>query len=567
MAWDQDAEREFWRRKCLDSFWFFFCYCYGYWTNPRGGGGTSPWLDEHTHRPLCDWYERHVKEWLADRKAGRGKLKKLMIVVPRDFGKTTLLAQAGQAWLHLHDKELATYTGCETATRAKEILSGIKSVIGGEDRYARYTWLYGNERHPKRSWKLDSVVTASRTNLTRRDASYGVWAVESGLVGMHPDVCFLDDPNTYERMESNKDWLDVVNRHIDTLVPVFQRDSLWVFTLTRYGDGDHAGKNVEHEGVVTCEGMPMPGLKLDPNGLWHVFFMDAVDDNEIPIMPKIWPKERIESFMRRNPERYWAQVRNNPTQTPYNVLTRSQADRMVVGPKEIDLKKLRVSLHFDTAFNSPMRKQRGDYSVISAVGHEPKTGVCVFLGARASRDWTIKEFDTELVASINEWRAKCARVMCMTDEEDIGGKPGIWEAHVHTALVSGGIKQIPKLILIKRDNRRKAERLAQAAGLWRDGKMKILKDSLGSEVLLDQMSKIGKSSHDDIADATSECFNKQVYTAVWSGGAETEGKMSANPFDDVLKPGPNQAEACERVAKMWDEREQMANMWPDVICP
>jgi hypothetical protein len=571
MGWDINAEREFWRRKCIDSFWYFFRVAYGYDYNPKGAAGPSPWMEEKTHKPLCDWFEHHALEWLAARKAGRGKQKKLMVIVPRDFGKTTLLAAGGQAWLHLHDPELATYTGCETITRGREILSSIKSVIGGEDRHARYTWLYGSQKHLKRRWKLDAVVTAARTNLSRRDASYGVWAVESGLVGMHPDCCFLDDPNTYERMDRDKEWLDIVNRHVDTLIPVFQKDALWVFTLTRYGEGDHAGKSIKHEGVRSVTGMPMPGLKVEEDGSWDLFFLDAQDEAGTPTMPLIWPPERIKDFERRNPTRYWAQVRNNPVQNPYNILPYSAVERMVCDDKDVDLKKLRVSLHFDTAFKNVRRRARGDYSVVSAVGHEPKTGVCVFLGAHGSTDWDSERFAKQFCDDIKFWRSRCARVSCMTDEDDIGGKPGVWEAFVKTKLMSAGIALLPPLLMINRSNNmRKEERLANVAALWRDGRMKLLRGAAGLDVLMRQMSQIGTAQdNDDYMDATADCFNKQVYNTVWPSVSTdgTEHKHSSNPFDEILKGGAATVNAAERIAKEYSEKELIRQQFVDVICP
>ena len=568
MAWDSTAEREFWRRKCLDSFWWHFRYAYGYDFNPRGAAGKKPWMEEFTHKPLFDWLEKHTREWQADRESGAGRAKKLMVVVPRDFGKTTI-GGALLTWLHLYDPELATYIGCETITRAREILANIKSVIGGEDRYSRFSWLYGSQKHPKRRWKLDAVVTSSRTNLTRRDASYGLWAVESGLVGMHPDACLFDDPNTYERMERQGDWLDIVNRHIDTLVPVFQSDALWIFMATRYGDGDHIGRTIKQEGVRSCSGMPMQGLKIEPDGLWDLFFLDAQDAEDKPTMPRIWPQWRIDNFVRRNPTRYWAQVRNNPTQTPYNVLPRSAAGRLVVESKDIDQKKLRVSYHFDTAFKTPRRRARGDYSVISRVGHEPKTGVCVFLGARGSIEWDSEQFAKELIDLIKQDRANGLRVMCMTDEQDIGGKPGVWQAFIQTVLRGGSIERPPELLLLDRDSRRKEERLAAAAALWRDGRMKLLKDAPGLEMLMEQMTKISMSDHDDYADATSDCFNKAVYSVVWpSVAAEPEKvRIGDNPFDDVLKPGPRGVIAAEKIAKMYADQEALGNQFSDVIAP
>jgi len=311
----------------------------------------------------------------------------------------------------------------------------------------------------------------------------------------------------------------------------------------------------------------MPGLKLETDGLWHLFFLDAQDEQERPIMPRIWPQDRIDTFIRRNPERYWAQVRNNPTQTPYNVLPRSYIERMVVD--KFDVRGTRVSLHFDTAFKSPRRKARGDYSVISAVAHEPKTGVCVFLGANGSTEWDSEKFGKELVASINKWRGLGARVVCMTDEADIGGKPGVWQAFILTVLRSAGVQNPPELITLTRDTKRKSERLANVAALWRDGRMKLLKDAPGLETLIDQMTKIGKSDHEDYADATADCFNSVVYSVIWpkGPGEGPAARISANPFDDVLKPTPEGAAAAERIAKMYDDAQAVRWMENDVVVP
>src|SRR6476660_9525199 len=103
MKWNPEAERQFWRRKCYDSFWWFFKQPWGYDYNPKGAMSQKPWLDEITHKLFCDWFQHHALEWLAWRKAGINKAKKLLVVVPRDWGKTTLGPQAGQAWLHVRD--------------------------------------------------------------------------------------------------------------------------------------------------------------------------------------------------------------------------------------------------------------------------------------------------------------------------------------------------------------------------------------------------------------------------------------------------------------------------------
>src|SRR5262245_51618678 len=406
-GWNVTADREYWRHKCLDSFWWFFRHAWGYDFNPKGAVGSRPWLDEGSHKPACDWFEGHVKAWLKARKSGKSYALRLLIVVPRDWGKTTLFTQAGQTWLHLWDPELATYTGCETTTRAVEVLSGIKAVISGDDKYSRFAWLYGNQRNNNRIWKQDSIVTAARTNLTRRDASFGTWAVETGLVGLHPDGCFFDDPNTYEQISRKGDWLMTVNQHLDSLIPVFQSDAIWCLTGTRYGDNDHIGKSLLYEGCASISGMPMPDVKVKKDGLWHVFFMDAEDDafpfsdDRHFIMPKIWSRDRINSFKKRNEVRYYAQVRNNPTISPHNILSPGFCSSLVTPRDGIDFKKMRVSIHIDTAFRQLERKVNRDFTVISQVGHfMDGTGRVMFLGAKTDDNWTTNDLGENLIGTI-----------------------------------------------------------------------------------------------------------------------------------------------------------------------
>jgi len=569
MRWNSEAERDYWRHKCLDNFWWFFRYAWGYDFNPKGDAGSRKWLDESTHKPACDWYQDHCLKWIRDRREGRGDQLKLIIIVPRDWGKTT---QAGQAWLHLHDPELATYTGCETTTRAREVIDGIKAAISGDDRYSRLAWLYGGQRHPNRTWKADSIVTAARTNLTRRDASYGTWAVESGMVGLHPDGCFFDDPNTYEQMKRKGDWLITVNSHLDSLIPVFQSDAIWVLTGTRYGDGDHIGKSLKAEGAATVSGMPMPGIKPTKDGLWHVFFMDAEDDS-LPednpkhfVMPRIWSPSRVKSFKKRNPVRYYAQVRNNPTRSPHNILDREICSSFIKPRSEIDLKKLRVSIHLDTAFRQLDRKTRGDMTVIAAVGHMADgSGRCVYLGAAASPDWDTNEVGTELIKMIRKYRSECSRIMCMTDEEEIGGKPGLWPAWLQNLFQTNRV-QMPTIHILNRSKQQKDERLREVAALWLDKRMILMEGAEGLEDLIDQMCKIGLTEYNDYADAVADCFHKEVYRSVFLTEAGIKEK-DRNPFDEVLKPGGLGDLAAEEIAKKYEDKLAVyAHNW-DVVQP
>lgn len=572
MPWNIEAERDYWRHKCLNSFWWFFKYAWGYDFNPKGAAGGRPWADEASHRPACEWFQEHALKWITDRKAGNGHQTKLIIIVPRDWGKTTLFTQAGQVWLHLHDPELATYTGCETITRASEVLEGIKAVISGEDKYSRFSWLYGNQRHINRAWSKKVAITAARTNMTRRDASFGTWAVESGMVGLHPDGCFFDDPNTYEQIQRKSNWMQMVNSHLDSLIPVFQQDAIWCLTGTRYGDGDHLGKSIRTEGALTVSGMPMKHVDPRPDGQWHVFFMDAendaypLSDPRHFVMPKIWNLDRINAFKSRNPVRYYAQVRNNPTESPYNVLSFDFCSKLIKPRSEIDLRKLRVSLHLDTAFRLAEYREKSDYNVVSAVGHMTDgTGRCVYLGARAAPDWDTNELGRALIAAVKEWRQQCARISCITDEQSMNHKPGVWEAWIANLFQSNRIPMPHFHILPRVNNASKEARLREAAAMWLDGRMILMEGAEHLDMLVDQMVKIGMTEHDDIADATANCWSRDVYRSVYM--TETGiMKERRNPFDDVLKPGGIGDQAADEIAQRFED-ERLFNASFDVVQP
>lgn len=565
---DHRAEIEFWKLKCRQSLYWFFREAWGYDRNPKGALAAAPWLTD-LHKDMADWFTFHAKEWMRDRALGLGRPKKILAVVPRDFGKTTLLAQAGQAWLHTLDKELATYTGCDTLARAREILNGIKMVISGADPYANYVRMYGDQFHKDRKWKIDGIVTADRTNLTRRDDSYGVWAVGTGMVGLHPDGGFFDDPNTYELMARHSDWLDVVNDHLATLIPVFQKDAFWCLTATRYGDGDHVGTILRNEGCASVTGMPMPDIKPDPSGAWHVFFLDAEDAEGRPTMPSIWPAHRIKTFRDTNIVRYYAQVRNNPKLSPYKVLSEDDIKRMYIEPLPRErLRRLRVSLHSDTAFKDPKRRARGDMNVIAAVGHEPRTGKCIYLGSLYDKDWQSKAYGEALIQQVKLWRGATAGVFAMSDEEEIGGKPGAWPAFLETIFKLAGVRMPTLLTLRRRQDRTKEDRLTEVASLWSAGRMELVRGSPGLEQLTEQMGNIGLTRNDDFADAVADCFNKQVYNAVWAETASANARQQNNPFDEVLKQNGLGDIAAEKIAAEYDrKRQEFDGVYFDAVHP
>lgn len=529
-TWDTRIERALLADACQQSFWTFAREAYGIANNPRGG-----WLTERVHKPLCDWFEKHVKEWLEARKAGGRDQKHLMILIPREFGKTTLITNAGLLWMHTLDPELSTYIGSENKELAIQFLNPIKASISGEDPYQKFTWLYGNWFHKDRVWKSEEVVHGARVNIAIRDPSFGIWGVATGLTGRHPDVICLDDPISYERLESDSGWLQTVNQHIDSLIPVLQGNGLRIVIGTRYADGDHFGSLLRTLGCRSISGMPYDEAEPKADGIFDVYYLSGRDLRRNPVLPEVWSATRLNEFEKRNSLKYYAQIENDPHTGSHVPLTRRQIDQLWVKREDVP-RNLRVSVHCDTAFKYRERAARGDSSVIAMWGHaRDGSGEVYFLGAYGSNSWRVEQFNDRLIITLQELKRQGRWPFKLTDEAEVGGKAGTWELTIQSWCHAAGLPT-PPLLLIHRAGKKKIARLTEAASFWVDRKVRLVEDAPGAEELIGQMLKIGTSEHDDYADCCSDVFHKEVYVPTRLAAGD-EPFDPVRPYDEFLQPG------------------------------
>lgn len=524
------------RRKCRDSFWQFLLYCFGAYYNPKG----KRWLDPSIHKPLCDWFQAHTLEWLAQRKDGKGTSKSLIILVPRDVGKTTVITQAGMLWLHLQDPDISTYLGSERTDFAMDLLSPIKSIMNGDDAHSRFAWLYGSWEDKSRAWSQGQVVHAARINMSRKEPSFGTWGVESGITGKHPDVLCLDDPVSYEKLAAYGNWLQIVNDHMDSLVPVLPADGLMILVGTRYHDGDHFGVAISKEGVCSVDGMSMQDVKIKEDGRWHAYFLSARDLEGKPTIPSVWDEKRLSDYKRRNPLRYSAQVLNDPMNAESNPVTRTKIESKYVEDKDVP-RNLRITLHFDTAFKTTEQQAHGDYTVLCQMGHsQDGTGAVYFLGAWGSNRWKGEDFGEQLVARVQQIRTAGKRISLMTDEQSPGGKGDTWELLLKNWFANAGII-MPPFIVLPRGGKRKVVRHIEAANFIMDDKVFFAKSAPGLELLVNQLCKIGNSEHDDYIDAFADCFNPRCYQVMHRAGhlaahpEDADPAALRHPMDSYLK--------------------------------
>jgi hypothetical protein len=533
--WSTDDEISLLRHFCLKDFWTFFLVAFGAGDNPK----AQRWIDPYVHRPLAQWFQKHIDEWLEEREAARlagrdPKQKYLAIVVHREVGKTTLITRAGQAWLHVRDPEMSTATGAENMLLSQKMLSAIKAVLDGSDEHAWFSKLYGDWKADSRTWSGKEVVHAARKNTSRQDPSLIAFAVEVSITGSHPDALFYDDPISYERLQTDENWLETVNSQITSLGYVVQSDGLLVFVGTRYDKADQFGVAFATDGVASLEGIPTDSIKVDPeNGKWHVYFLAGRDKDGQPTTPRVWPEDRLRSSERRDPLRHAAQIMNDPGLSSLSPLTAQQCRQCVIPAKQVPWSALSFAITTDLALWDGEKVRRKDETVFEVWGY-PKNGSgdIYFIEGYSSPTWRAEDFSKRIVSTVQRYRLQGRRVFAITGEVAMAGHKGFWEIGLKNFFTDAN-EPMPRLVSLKRHAKKKEIRLGAASLYWVDGHVRLVEGSPGLEKLIDQMSSIGQYVVNpripiDWADAASDAFAAELYqpmrrqqneSAPWTPGA------------------------------------------------
>lgn len=545
MNWDLESERALWRDICSPtsdnphSFYWFVQIAMGVSFYMKDQPHDN-WFTEEFHKPVCDWVERHVREWYTSRKAGKKFRKKLALLMPRFTGKSFIATKSSTLYLGLLDPDLAIFIGSEIAKKASGWLNSVKEVLTGTDGYSWFTWLYGNWEDKDRKWTNSEVVHAWRKNLSKTEPSYGIWGIETGITGMHPDAGWLDDPLSEDKIKESGTWIATVNSAVGSLRPAFRTDSFLGIAFTRKRDDDVAGTFFKKEGIASWTGHPCPDSRFEdyisPKGEWDVYFMQARHpDSGLSVHP-LWTTDALDQYEDSNAFEFASEMMNSPGTGEHMALTAAHIENLWIRDDELP-RQLTYTIHFDTAFKNPKNMARGDESVMEVWGHDPRgNGDVYYIEGYGSNKWNHDHFTEEFIKILQRYKKEGKRIFCITDELETGGKAGLWEAHLINSAHDAGLR-LPRMVTMKRGNRQKTRRIIEAASFWADGHVKLVENAPGVKHLVSQMIRIGVSKHDDWSDAASDVFATEVYRPMLLRRGGDSSTMPVRPGDEILKSG------------------------------
>jgi hypothetical protein len=531
MIWDARAERAVLAWACREDLWAFTQWAWGVRLNPKG-----TWFDPYVDQPLCRWLQIQARRWLKHRRCGVDR--KLLICQPRDTAKTVKITKAFHLWLHLQDPDISSAMGSADYPRAAAFLTAMKQVMDGTDQTSLFAQIYGSWRHPLRAWREDRIVHAQRESLGVSEPSIDTFSVETGMTAYHPDVAFIDDPITIDKLSETGSWITKVNRFLIGMIPVVRKDGLTVFVGTPYEDGDAITTLLREEGVASITGQQVP-FEVKKGGPWHVFYLPAQSPEGEVLYPKVWSLGKIAAYEERSPMDAAAQIHCNPLAGEHIPLTAEQIDEMWVELAHVP-KNLRFTIHLDTAFKTIQTIGRGDDSVIVVAGHAVDgSGDVYYHKALVSNRWRSEEFLDLLVQVVQQVRGQGGihhHISYITDERPIGGHTEIWENQLRSFFGNLNVS-MPTLKMIDRSKGpSKPDRLREVAGFWVDGHVKLVRGGVGLDRLVGQMLRNGKPK-DDIADAAADAFFLEVYRPTVGAYDDGPSRTPKRPYDDLLQGG------------------------------
>jgi len=596
--WDLQAERELWAAICApqgliddqgvrythpESLYWFVAIAWGAEWYIRSTG-EQRWFVRDVHLPYLQWLQKQILEWKASRRAGNSEASELWqvgIIIPRGFGKTVTSTKAAMLWSHLDEPNMSSYIGSEIHDLAKKIFDPVRKVLEGQNPDSWFPWLYGVWK-TDRKWDDEQIVHGYRRATALSEPSVGTFGVDRGITGHHPLQVWWDDPLSANKLRKDGKWLDTVLTAFDASFNAVRTDGFIAFVLTRYLDNDVAGSGMEDDGIKSWDGMPNTDSRIPVGtGHWRIYFLQARDtlDTAVysrgrPILPTVWSDARLTRWEDRNPEDYANQAMNDPTTGEHMPLTKEQIDSLYIPRAAMrDIPIEYATLHLDTAFKED-QQEKGDYSVISVWLHDMRNnGMVYFDRSVFSNGWRVEQFNDELVAVMFDLRKRNIRVRMITDEPEPGGKLGSWKALVQQAIRGAGLRYV-EIKQIPRQGTKKIIRIKTAAGFWAEGYVRlpvdydqnlrpILKSTPGLTELRDEMLRIGKSTHDDHADAAADVFREGIWRPpIFLGNEGNGGRSPVQPGDTALKEF-GQPLTNEEVRELYDDQHELDDWLPE----
>lgn len=308
----------------------------------------------------AEWFHILIADYCQ--KLFEGKIKKLMLFMPPQHGKSEIISRNFPAWALGRDPNLKIVGSSYSSDLAEQFSRSIQRTIDSEEYQTIFpdTYLSGSmtQRNDKSSRgylrNVDYFETVGHRGF------YKAVGVGGGLTGTPVDIAIIDDPvkdatEAYSVTYRQRVW----NWYNTVLSTRLHNDSKQLFIMTRWHEDDLAGRL----------------LKAEPEE-WTVVVIPAIcekeHDGELQserhIGDALWPQkhslQKLQKQKKRAPREFSALYQQRPTIEGGNIVKRDWFRK--ISYADFTALRFREPIHFflDTAYDERKAKTDNDPSGI-----------------------------------------------------------------------------------------------------------------------------------------------------------------------------------------------------------
>lgn len=279
-----------------------------------------------------------------------GKIKKLMLFMPPQHGKSEIISRKFPAWALGRDPDLKIVGSSYSADLAEQFSRSIQRTIDSEEYHAIFpdTYLSGSiiQRNNETSSR-NCLRNVDYFETVGHHGFYKAVGVGGGLTGTPVDIAIIDDPvkdatEAYSATYRERVW----NWYNTVLSTRLHNDSKQLFIMTRWHEDDLAGRL----------------LKAEPEE-WTVVVIPAICEKEHDgelhserhIGEALWPQkhslQKLQKQKKRAPREFSALYQQQPTIEGGNIVKRDWFRKISMA----EFRALRFNepmyFYLDTAYN------------------------------------------------------------------------------------------------------------------------------------------------------------------------------------------------------------------------
>lgn len=231
-----------------------------------------------------------------------GKIKKLMIFVAPQFGKTEITTRRLPCFLFGRNPNLKIASVSYSDTLAKRFNRDVQRILKSDEFYKVFPHV--SLSRVRTDFNREYVANVSEFELVGHEGSYYSVGVGGGLTGRKVDIAIMDDVIKDASEANSQVYRDKVwEWYTSVLQTRLHNDSQQIITFTRWHEDDLAGRI----------------LAIEDD--WDVLVIPALQDGE-----SIWPErhntKKLLDLKRLNSRNFESLYQQNPTPRDGNIMKR-----------------------------------------------------------------------------------------------------------------------------------------------------------------------------------------------------------------------------------------------------